>query len=106
MNILFQNSLFNHIWHFKLLCLQLILYLLLIYVQGPMLLGSSQGGIDIEEVAKESPESILKEPVDINVGILPEQAARVAEFMGFEDDKLIQVWDVIAPFVIHEYFFF
>ena len=33
-----------------------------------MLVGSHQGGVDIEKVAAEHPEAIFKEPVDINKG--------------------------------------
>ena len=35
-----------------------------------MLVGSHQGGVDIEKVAAEHPEAIFKEPVDINKGKL------------------------------------
>ena len=55
------------------------------------MLASSQGGMDIEKVAKESPESIVTEPVDIFVGIKPEQCERVATAMGFEGDAVPQV---------------
>ena len=55
------------------------------------MLASSQGGINIEEVARDDPDSILTEPVDIDVGIFEEQARTVAEFMGFEGDKVDQV---------------
>lgn len=37
---------------------------------GPVLIASSQGGVNIEEIAKESPESIIYEPVDIMKGNL------------------------------------
>ncbi|CAH2224079.1 succinate-- ligase [ADP-forming] subunit beta, mitochondrial [Pelobates cultripes] len=51
--------------------------------QGPVLIGSSQGGVNIEDVAAENPDAILKEPIDIVEGIKKEQAARLAEKMGF-----------------------
>jgi Succinyl-CoA synthetase, beta subunit len=35
---------------------------------GPVLIASSQGGVNIEEVAAENPSAILYEPVDITVG--------------------------------------
>ena len=34
-----------------------------------MIVGSHQGGVDIEKVAAEHPDAIFKEPVDINKGI-------------------------------------
>ncbi|XP_042328421.1 succinate--CoA ligase [ADP-forming] subunit beta, mitochondrial-like [Sceloporus undulatus] len=51
--------------------------------QGPVLIGSAQGGVNIEEVAAEDPGAIVKEPVDIMEGIRKEQALRLAQKMGF-----------------------
>lgn len=51
--------------------------------QGPVLIGSSQGGVNIEEVAAENPGVIIKEPVDIMEGIQWEQALKLAQKMGF-----------------------
>lgn len=42
-----------------------------------MLIGSSQGGVNIEDVAAENPDAIIKEPIDIVEGIKKEQAVRV-----------------------------
>ena len=36
--------------------------------QGPVLVGSPAGGVDIEGVAKETPELIFKDPIDILKG--------------------------------------
>jgi len=60
------------------------------------MLASSQGGINIEEVARDDPDSILTEPVDIDKGVSDEQAKKVAEFMGFEGDKAHQVSVICA----------
>uniref|UniRef100_A0A8C5ES66 Succinate--CoA ligase [ADP-forming] subunit beta, mitochondrial n=1 Tax=Gouania willdenowi TaxID=441366 RepID=A0A8C5ES66_GOUWI len=51
--------------------------------QGPVLIGSSQGGVNIEDVAAENPDAIVKEPIDIVEGIKMEQAIKVAQKMGF-----------------------
>lgn len=51
--------------------------------QGPVLIGSSQGGVNIEDVAAENPEAIVKEPIDIIEGIKKEQAVTLAKKMGF-----------------------
>lgn len=51
--------------------------------QGPVLIGSSQGGVNIEDVAAENPDAIIKEPIDIVEGIKKEQAVRLAQKMGF-----------------------
>ncbi|XP_055293617.1 succinate--CoA ligase [GDP-forming] subunit beta, mitochondrial-like [Moschus berezovskii] len=50
---------------------------------GPVLLGSPQGGVDVEEVAASNPELIFKEQIDIIEGIKDSQAQRMAENLGF-----------------------
>ncbi|CAO2622831.1 Succinate--CoA ligase [ADP-forming] subunit beta, mitochondrial [Lemmus lemmus] len=51
--------------------------------QGPVLIGSAQCGVNIEHVAAENLEAIIKEPVDIVQGIRKEQAVALAQKMGF-----------------------
>ena len=64
------------------------LYLAAIIDRGtgqPVIMASTEGGMDIEEVAETSPEKILKEFVDPAFGFLPFQARRLAyglEFSG------------------------
>lgn len=62
---------------------------------GPLIVGSKQGGMDIEEVAKNSPDAIFKEPVDIMTGITKEQTLKIAEQLGFKDEKLTLAADQI-----------
>ncbi|XP_054551404.1 succinate--CoA ligase [GDP-forming] subunit beta, mitochondrial isoform X6 [Talpa occidentalis] len=50
---------------------------------GPVMVGSPQGGVDIEEVAASNPELIFKEQIDIIEGIKDSQAQRMAENLGF-----------------------
>jgi succinyl-CoA synthetase beta subunit len=45
---------------------------------GPVVMASSQGGMDIEEVAHRDPKAILMESVDPGVGFLPFQARKLA----------------------------
>ncbi len=47
-------------------------------LKTPMLIASAEGGVEIEEVAKKSPDKIIKEPVDIFFGIHPFQIRRIA----------------------------
>ncbi|XP_032596235.1 succinate--CoA ligase [ADP-forming] subunit beta, mitochondrial isoform X2 [Drosophila grimshawi] len=49
---------------------------------GPVLIASKEGGVDIEEVAKENPDAILYEPIDIVEGLTKEQACRMIEKVG------------------------
>jgi succinyl-CoA synthetase beta subunit len=50
----------------------------------PLIMASAAGGMNIEEVAAEDPEAIVKQPVDPHLGILPFEARRVARKLGFE----------------------
>ncbi|EHB11776.1 Succinyl-CoA ligase [ADP-forming] subunit beta, mitochondrial [Heterocephalus glaber] len=51
--------------------------------QGPVLIGSSQGGVNFEDVAAETPDAIVKARVDIVQGIKKEQAVQFTQKMGF-----------------------
>jgi succinyl-CoA synthetase beta subunit len=53
-------------------------------VGGPVLIMSSEGGMDIEEVAKHTPEKIIAEPFDAVAGLYPYQARKMAYALGFD----------------------
>jgi succinyl-CoA synthetase beta subunit len=53
-------------------------------VGGPVLIMSSEGGMEIEEVARHSPEKILTEPFDAVAGLYPYQARKLAYALGFD----------------------
>jgi succinyl-CoA synthetase beta subunit len=57
---------------------------------GPVIVASPDGGVDIEEVAEKTPERIMKIPVDIEIGVTDEMAVKVAEFLGFKGDLVAQ----------------
>ena len=38
-------------------------------MQGPVLIASSEGGVNIEEVAERNPDAITKTPIDITKGL-------------------------------------
>lgn len=50
----------------------------------PVVMASSEGGMDIEEVAAHSPEKILRESIDPAVGLMPFQSRRLAVQLGFK----------------------
>src|SRR5687767_7939791 len=52
----------------------------------PVIMASSQGGMDIEEVAHKNPKAIHREPVDLVLGIQPFQARAVANAFGLKGD--------------------
>jgi succinyl-CoA synthetase beta subunit len=54
----------------------------------PMVMVSTEGGMEIETIAREKPEKILKEIVDPAVGLMPYQARKLAVALGFTGDML------------------
>ncbi|KAK2534615.1 Suclg2 [Columba livia] len=62
---------------------------------GPVMVGSPQGGVDIEEVAVTSPELIFKEEIDIFEGIKDHQALQMAKNLGFKGPLQQQAADQI-----------
>jgi succinyl-CoA synthetase beta subunit len=48
-------------------------------------IASAEGGVEIEEVAKKSPEKVLKEPMHPLLGLQPYQAREVAYRLGVKD---------------------
>jgi succinyl-CoA synthetase beta subunit len=52
------------------------------------IIASSEGGVEIEEVAKKSPEKLLKQTIHPLMGIQPYQARQLAYDLGF-DAKLV-----------------
>ncbi|KAK1052159.1 succinate--CoA ligase beta chain [Friedmanniomyces endolithicus] len=53
--------------------------------QGPVIVASSQGGMDIETVAKENPEAIITTKVNIHEGVTNQMARKIAEQLGFSE---------------------
>lgn len=61
-----------------------------------VVMGSPEGGVEIEEVAAKSPEKIIKEHVDISVRIQPYQCRKIAYFMGLEGGAVRQAVSFIS----------
>lgn len=55
--------------------------------QGPALVASVNGGMEIEEVAKKDPKSIIVEPVDIAKGLTDDILNRVVKNLDLESQK-------------------
>ena len=64
-----------------------------------VVMASREGGVEIEEVAAETPEKILRETVDPGVGLLHFQATRIAFGLGFEGKQVRQA----AGFILNLY---
>ena len=56
----------------------------------PVIIASTEGGMDIEEVAESSPEKIAKILIDPALGIRPYQARQVAFALGLKGDSFKQ----------------
>ncbi len=53
-------------------------------------MASTEGGVEIEKVAEETPEKILKAPIDPLVGAQPYQARELAFGLGLKGDQIKQ----------------
>jgi succinyl-CoA synthetase beta subunit len=62
----------------------------------PLVMASTEGGMDIEEVATRTPEKIFKEWIDPAAGILPFQARKLAAALGLKGD----LFNAVAKFII------
>jgi succinyl-CoA synthetase beta subunit len=51
-------------------------------------MASTEGGVEIEKIATEKPEAILKEYVDPKIGLQPFQARKIAFGLGLEGDQV------------------
>ena len=54
----------------------------------PMVMASTEGGVDIEEVAAKHPEKIIKEAVDPSLGLMPFQGRKLAVALGLKGDLI------------------
>ena len=62
----------------------------------PVIVASTEGGIDIEEVAATRPEAIIREHIDPALGILPFQALKIAVALGLTGPLLRQTTKLIT----------
>jgi len=62
---------------------------------GPCLIVSTQGGMDIEGVAAETPDAIIKIPIDINTGISQADLIAVADVYELNGDQRDQLLSTV-----------
>ena len=65
-------------------------------ISKPVMMVSTEGGMDIEEVAHHSPEKILKETIEPAIGLQRFQASRLAYGLGFEGDMAKQAISILT----------
>ena len=56
----------------------------------PIMMASTEGGVDIEEVAAKTPEKIIRESIDPAVGMMPYQGRKMAFALGLRGDLVAQ----------------
>jgi succinyl-CoA synthetase beta subunit len=57
-------------------------------VSRPIVMASTEGGMDIEEVAARTPEKIVRETIDPAVGMMAYQARKLAVALGLKGDLI------------------
>jgi len=62
----------------------------------PVFMASAAGGMEIEQVAAENPDAILKESIDPGVGLLPYQGRKLAFGLGLKPPQIKQAAEIMA----------
>merc|ERR1712158_200716 len=62
---------------------------------GPVIIASSEGGVNIEETAEKNPDSIVKFPIDAVQGLTLEGSKDVAVKLGIHDSKVDEVAQIL-----------
>jgi succinyl-CoA synthetase beta subunit len=65
-------------------------------VSRPLVMASTEGGVDIEEVAEKAPEKIIREHVDAAMGFQPWQGRKIAAALGLRGDLAGQCGKLLA----------
>jgi succinyl-CoA synthetase beta subunit len=65
----------------------------------PLIMASAAGGMNIEEVAAEDPDAIIKQPIDPHLGVLPFEARHVARKLGLEGATARKAGKLISSLV-------
>ena len=55
---------------------------------APLIVASTEGGVEIETVAEKSPEKIMRETIDPLAGLQPFQTRKLAKQLGFESAQM------------------
>lgn len=62
----------------------------------PVIMASTEGGMDIEEVAEKTPEKIIKEHVHPTIGLQPYQARKIAYALGIPKEGMKEALQLIS----------
>jgi len=62
---------------------------------GPVCIASSEGGVNIEEVAEKNPDAIVKYPIDVVKGLDMAGAKEIASMIGINPAKVDEVGQIL-----------
>lgn len=57
---------------------------------APLIMASTEGGVDIETVAKKTPEKIIRKTLHPLLGLQPHQSRKLAHSLGFKGKQLLE----------------
>ena len=57
-------------------------------ISAPVIVASTEGGVDIEAVAEHSPEKIMRMPIDPLLGLQPYQTRKLAKLLGMASGEM------------------
>ncbi len=64
--------------------------------QSPVVMVSKEGGIDIEEVAANTPEKIIQQPIDMHWGLRPFEAREIIARAGLPHNTIAKAGDILS----------
>ena len=64
--------------------------------QGPLLIVSPTGGMDIEKIAATQPEKILRVPIDLGAGFQPYQSRNICRFLNLDPKFIRAIFDLMT----------
>ncbi len=64
--------------------------------QSPVVMVSKEGGIDIEEVAANTPEKIIQQPIDMHYGLRPFEAREIIARAGLPHATIGKAGDILS----------
>lgn len=63
--------------------------------QGPVLIASAEGGVNIEEISEKKPDAIKILPIDVKKGLSEEVAVNYVKSLNFKGDQVEQAKDIV-----------
>jgi len=63
--------------------------------QGPVLIASAEGGVNIEEISEKRPEAIKILPIDVQKGLSDEEARNYVKSLNYTGDQIEQAKEIV-----------